>query len=170
MWGVRNASEQGTKSAVPEKWANWLHTRMWDPKRCGAGARNHKWPTSGRIGYVTLAVHRVPNTLEWAPKSEVAPNWADGLHNPWRMWDRQRLRAGAKINSLPQRGGLATSPLPSGGVPNSSERWTKSEVVTSGRITYVSLAFWKVCNTSHRRGKNKNCPTSGLIGYITPAV
>ena len=82
--GVPNSS-RGTKSALAHKWADWLHNpchlegpqrfgrgeklpaHMWadgfhNPylegghKRFRVGAHNHKGPTNGWIGYITLAV------------------------------------------------------------------------------------------------------------------
>ena len=80
--GVPNASEQGGKSAVAHKWANWLHNpyRLGGSPTLQSGGQNHKWPTSGRIGYITHTVCGGP----------------------------QRFRAGDKISSSPQVGGLAT--------------------------------------------------------------
>ena len=79
--------------------------------------QNHKWPTSGRIGYITPAVWGVPNALERGTKSEVAHKWADWLRHPCRMGVHQRFRAGDKIRGGPQVDGMATSPLPYGGSP-----------------------------------------------------
>ena len=81
------------------------------------GGENHKWPTNVRIGYITPAVWGVPNALERGTKPEVAHKWTDWLHHPCRMGGHQRFRAGDKIRSGPQVGGLATSPLPYGGSP-----------------------------------------------------
>ena len=74
-------------------------------------------------------------------KSEVAHNWAKWLPHPCRIGDPHRFRAGGKIRSGPQVGEMATSPLPYRGSPP----------LQSG-------------------GYNQKWPTSGQIGYLTPAV
>ena len=63
VMGVPNASKRGTKSEVAHKWADWLcHPRRlgWSPM-LWSGGQNQKWPTSGRINYVTPAVWGGPN-------------------------------------------------------------------------------------------------------------
>ena len=104
-------------------------------------AQNQKWPTSGQIGYLTPAVSGSPTASERGAKSEVAHKWANWLPHPCRIGEPHRLRAGGKIRSGPQVGKLATSPLPYRGAPPPQ----------SG-------------------GQNRKWPTSGQIGYLTPAV
>ena len=169
--GIPTASERGAKSEVAHKWANWLPhpCRIGDPRRFRArgkitsgpqvgkvatsplpyrgspllqsGGQNQKWPTSGQIGYLTPAVSGIPTAAERGAKSEVAHKWANGLPHPWRIGDPHRFRAGGKIRSGPQVGEMATSPLPYRGSPP----------LQSG-------------------GQNQKWPTSGQIGYLTPAV
>ena len=141
--GSPTASERGAKAEVAHKWANWLPhpCRIGDPHRCRAGGQNQKWPTSGQIGYLTPAVSGSPAAAERGAKSEVAHKWAKWLPHPCRIGDPHRLRAGGKIRSGPQVGKLATSPLPYRGAPP----------LQSG-------------------GQNQKWPTSGQIGYLTPAV
>ena len=74
-------------------------------------------------------------------KSEVAHKWAKWLPHPCRIGEPQRCRAGGRIRSGPQVGKVATSPLPYRGSPP----------LQSG-------------------GQNQKWPTSGQIGYLTPAV
>ena len=166
-----DASERGAKSEVAHKWANWLPhpCRIGEPHRLRAGGKirsgpqvgklatsplpyrgapppqsggqNQKWPTSGRIGYLTLAVSGSPTALERGAKSEVAHKWANWLPHPCRIGEPHRLRAGGKIRSGPHMGKLATSPLPYQGAP-----------------------------TPQSGGQNQKWPTSGQIGYLTPAV
>ena len=156
---------------MAHKWANWLPhpCRIGEPQRLRAGGKirsgpqvgklatsplpyrgapppqsggqNQKWPTSGRIGYLTLAVSGSPTALERGTKSEVAHKWANWLPHPCRIGEPHRLRAGGKIRSGPQVGKLATSPLPYQGAP-----------------------------TPQSGGQNQKWPTSGQIGYLTPAV
>ena len=169
--GIPTAAERGAKSEVAHKWANWLPhpCRIGDPHRCRAGGKirsgpqvgkvatsplphrgspplqsggqNQKWPTSGQIGYLTPAVSGIPTAAERGPKSEVAYKWANWLPHPCRIGDPHRCRAGDKIRSGPQVGKVATSPLPYRGSPP----------LQSG-------------------GQNQKWPTSGQIGYLTPAA
>ena len=106
-----------------------------------SGGQNQKWPTSGRSGYLTPAVSGSPTAAEQGAKSEVAHLWANWLPHPSRIGDALRFRAGGRIRSGPQVGKLATSPLPYRGAP----------ALQSG-------------------GQNQKWPTSGQIGYLTPAV
>ena len=194
------ASERGAKSEVAHKWAKWLPhpcrigephrfkaggqnqkwptsgenwiphpCRIGEPHRCRAvgkirsgpqvgklatsplpyrgapplqsGGQNQKWPTSGRNGYLTPAVSGSPTAAERGAKSEVAHKWAKWLPHPYRIGEPHRCRAGGKIRSGPQVGEMATSPLPYRGAPP----------LQSGR-------------------QNQKWPTSGQIGYLTPAV
>ena len=140
--GIPAASERGAKSEVAHKWANWLPhpCRIGDPHR-QRGGQNQKWPTSGQIGYLTPAVSGIPAASERGAKSEVAHKWANWLPHPCSIGDPRPTSAGGKIRSGPQVGKLATSPLPYRGSPP----------LQSG-------------------GQNQNWPTSGQIGYLTPAV
>ena len=106
-----------------------------------SGGQNQKWPTKGQTGYLTTAVSGIPTTAERGAKSEVAHKWARWLPHPCHIGDPHCFRAGGKIISGPQVGKLATSPLPYRGAPP----------LQSG-------------------GQNQKWPTSGQIGYLTPAV
>ena len=169
--GIPSASERGAKSEVAHKWANWLPhpCRIGEPHRCRVGGKirsgpqvgklatsplphrgapplqsggqNQKWPTSGQTGYLTPAVSGIPSAAERGAKSEVAHKWAKWLPQPCHIGDPLRFRAGDKIRSGPQVGKLATSPLPYRGDP-----------------------------PLHSVGQNQKWPTSGQIGYLTPAV
>ena len=198
--GSPTASERGAKSEVAHKWAKWLphpcrigephrfraggQNQKWptsgenwiphpcrtgEPHRCRAvgkirsgpqvgklatsplpyqgspplqsGGQNQKWPTSGQIGYLTPAVSGSPTAARRGAKSEVAHKWAKWLPHPCRIGEPHRCRAGGKIRSGPQVGEMATSPLPYRGAP-----------------------------TLQSGGQNQKWPTSGQIGYLTPAV
>ena len=80
-------------------------------------------------------------TLQSQGESEVAHKWATWLHNPCRLGDSQRFRAGSRMRSGPQVGNVATKPLPSRG-----SRTLQSTV------------------------QNQKLPTSGQGGYITPVA
>ena len=168
--GIPTASKRGAKSEVAHKWAKWLPhpCRIGEPHRCRVGGKirsgpqvgeratsplpyrvspplqsggqNQKWPTSGQIGYLTLAVSGIPTASKGGAKSEVAHKWANWLPHPCRIGDPHRFRAGSKIRSGPQVGERATSPLPYRGSP-----------------------------PLQSRGQNQKWPTCGPSGYITPA-
>ena len=55
---VPNTSTRGTKSEVAHKWTNWLHhpCRLGGSPTLQSGGQNQRWPTNGRIGYITHAV------------------------------------------------------------------------------------------------------------------
>ena len=105
-----SASERGTKSEVAHKWARWLHNPccLGDPLRFRAGGQNQKWPTCRQGGYITPAASGIPSARERGVESEVAHKWARWLHNPCRLGDRFRFRAGGKIKSGPLLGKVAT--------------------------------------------------------------
>ena len=105
------------------------------------GGQNQKWPTSGQIGYLTLAVSGIPAASERGAKSDVAHKWAKWLPHPCGIGDPHRFRAGGKIRIGPQVGKVATSALPYRGSPP----------LQSG-------------------GQNQKWPTSEQSGYLTPAV
>ena len=168
---IPTAADRGAKSEVAHKWAKWLPhpCRIGDPHRCRAGGKirsgpqvgklatsplpyrgspplqsggqNQNWPTSGQIGYLTPAVSGIPTAAERGAKSEVAHKWANWLPHPCRIGDPHRCIAGGKSRSGPQVGKVATSPLPYWGSPP----------LQGG-------------------GQDQKWPTSGQIGYLTPAV
>ena len=141
--GSPTAAERGAKSEVAHKWPKWLPhpCRIGQPHRCRAGGQNQKWPTSGQIGYLTLAVPGSPTVAERGAKSEAAHKRANWLPHPCRIGEPHRCRAGGEIRSGPQVCKLATSPLPYRG----------AAPLQSG-------------------GQNQKWPTSGQSGYLTPAV
>ena len=126
---IPSASERGAKSEVAHLWARWLRNpcRLGDPLRFRAGGKirsgplvgkvatsplppggspplqsggqNQKWPTCGQGGYVTPAAWGIPTASERGAKSEVAHLWARWLHNPCRLGDPHRFRAGGRIRS-----------------------------------------------------------------------
>ena len=105
-----------------------------------SGEQDHKCSTCGRIGYITLAVWGVPNTLERGTRSNVPRKRANGLHHPCRMGGPQHFRAGNKITSAPHVGGLAASPLPYGGSPTLRNGEQDQTCPAWGRIGYITLA------------------------------
>ena len=82
-----------------------------------SGGQNQKWPINGQGGYITLAASGIPIASKRGAKSEVAHKWARWLHQPCRLGDPHRFKAGGKIRSGPYMGKVATSPLPPRGSP-----------------------------------------------------
>ena len=105
-----------------------LPSRGYPPLQ--SGGQNQKWPTCGQSDYVTPAVSGIPTAAErGGGESEVAHLWAKWLRHPCRLGDPHRCRAGGGgIRSGPLVGKVATSPLPSPGIPTAAERGAKSEV------------------------------------------
>ena len=109
-WGIPTASEHGAESEVAHKWARWLHNPCppgGSPPLQSRG-QNQMWPTSGQGGYITSAAWGVPTASEQGAESEVAHKWARWLHNPCRLGDPHRFRAGGRIRSGPQVAKVAT--------------------------------------------------------------
>ena len=156
--GIPSASKRGTKSEVANLWARWLRNpcRLGDPLHLTTGGKirggplvgkvatqhlpppgspppqsggqNRKWPNCGQGGYITPAASGIPSATERGAKSEVAHLWARWLHQPCRLGDPLRFKAGDEIGSGPIVGKVATSPLPPRESPSASERGAKSEV------------------------------------------
>ena len=144
-----DASEREIKSKVAHTWADWLH------HPCGPGRRQHsergtnqKWPTSGWIGDITPAfwgsqtlhgggqnqkwptcvrIGYMPNASERGTKSEVAHKWADWLHHPYRLGLLNAYGRGQN-QKWPTCGMIGYITPAVRGVPNASQRGTKSKV------------------------------------------
>ena len=107
----------------------------------------------------------------------MAHKWVDWLHQPYRLKGPKRFIARDKNGSgpqvptfAPQVGRFATSPLPSGGVPNAAKWGTKTELAHN-------WADWlhHPCPLGgpHRftaGGQQQGWPTSEQIGYIISTV
>ena len=70
------------------------------------GQKQHKWPTSGRIGYMTPAIWGIPKPSQQGTTSTMAHKWADWLHNPCHLGGPQCFKEGDNINNGPQVDGL----------------------------------------------------------------
>ena len=142
-----------------------------------SGGQNQKWPTSGQSGYLTPAASGIPAAAERGAKSEVAHKWANWLPHPCRIGDPRRCRAGGKIRSGPQVGKLATSPLPYRGSPSlwsgDPRRFRAGGKIRSGpqvgKVATSPLPY-RGSPPLQSGGQNQKWPTSGQIGYLTPAV
>ena len=108
--GSTSTSERGPESEVAHKWARWLHNpcRLGELIRFRGGGLTQRWPTNGQGGYMTPAVPGSPSISEQRTRSEVTQKWARWLHNPCRLGEPLRFRAGARIRIGPQMGKLAT--------------------------------------------------------------
>ena len=128
---------------MAHKWADWLHSpcHLGGPQRFRAWRQNHKWPSSGQIGYITPTVWGSP-TLQSRGQNQQWPTSRQISHIIFAMWRvHLRFRVGGNISSGLEVGRLATSPLPFGGAP-----------------------------TLQSGGQNQQWPTKRQIGYITPAM
>ena len=93
-----------------------------------SGGQNQKWPTSGPGGYITPAACGIPNASERGKESEVAHKWARWLHNPCRLWDPHRFRAGGQNLKWPTSGPGGYITPAACGIPTASQRGAESEV------------------------------------------
>ena len=98
-----------------------------------------------------------------------AHNWADWLRHLCDLRGPQHFKVADKIRSGPQKGGLATAPLPSRRSPTLQCGGQNQQWPTKGWIGSGTLAVWGVPNAS-KRGQNQKRPRSGQIGYVTIAI
>ena len=110
---IPTISKRGAKSEVAHTWARWLHhpCRLGNPHRFKApprgspplqgGGQNQKRPINGQGGYITPAASGIPTASKRGAKSEVAHKWARWLHQPCRLGDPRRFKAGGQIRSGP---------------------------------------------------------------------
>ena len=156
--GIRTASERGAKSEVAHKWSKWLPhpCRIRDPHRFRAGGKigsgpqvgkvatsplpyrgsaplqsggqNQKWPTSGQSGYRTPAVSGIPTASERGAKSESGPQVGKVATSPLPYRGSPPLQSGGQNQKWPTSGrnGYLTPAV--SGIPTASERGAKSEV------------------------------------------
>ena len=111
-----------------------LPSRGSPPLHSGGGG-DHKWPTCGQSGYVTLAVSEIPTTAE----------------------------RGGEIRSGPLVGKVATSPLPSRGSPPLHSRGGNQKWPTSGQSGYVTPAVSGSPTTSEPGGEIRSGPQVGKV-------
>ena len=197
--GFPTASERGAKSEVAHKRelaTSPLPYRGSPPLQ--SGGQNQKWPTKGKIGYLTPAVSGDSRRFRAGEKSEVAHKGANWLPHPCRIGDPHRCRAGGKIRSHPQEGKIGYLTHAVSGIPTPSERGAKSEVAhksenwlphpcrigdphclrAGGKIRSGPQVGELATSPLPSRGspplqsggQNQKSPTSRQIGYLTPAV
>ena len=70
--------------------------------------QNQKWPTNGRLGYLTPAIRQIYTASEWGAKSTLAHKCGNGYVTATVKRGLQHFRAGNKIRIGPQRGRFAT--------------------------------------------------------------
>ena len=75
-----------------------------------SGGQNQQWPINGQGGYVTPTASGIPSASERGAKLEVAHKWARWLHDPCRLGDPHRLRAGGKIGNVQKRAAMQRHP------------------------------------------------------------
>ena len=126
----------------------------WGSPTLQSGGQNQQWPTSGQIGYISLAVLGVPKASKRGTTSALAHKWRDWLHHPCHLGGPQRFKAGDKFSNGPQVGTLATSPMPSGGSPTLQSGGQNQQWPTSAQIGYISLAVLGVPKASKRGTKS----------------
>ena len=110
------------------------------------------------------AVSGSPTASERGAKSEVAHKWANWLPHPCRIGEPHRFRAGGKIRSGPQVGKLATSPLPYRGAPPPQSGEQNQKWPTSGQIGYLTPAVSGSPTASERGAKSEVVPKRGRRG------
>ena len=198
--GSPTALERGAKSEVAHKWANWLlhPCRIAEPRRLRAGGKirsgpqvgklatsplpyrrapppqsggqNQKWPTSGRIGYVTSAVSGSPGASERGAESEVAHKWANWLPHPLPYRGAPKLQSGGQNQKWPTSGRVGYLTHAVSGSPTALERGAESEVAHKWANWLTSPLPYRRASTPQSGGQNQKWPTSGRIGYLTLAV
>ena len=77
------------------------------------------------------------------------------LHNPCRVGDPHRFRAGGTIVSGPQPDQVATSPLPPEGSPPLCSGGHNQRLPTSGPGGYITPAAWAVPTASERGAQSE---------------
>ena len=95
------------------------------------------------------------NTLELGTKSEIAHKWAHRKHRPDCLGGPKRCKAGGKIRSGPQMGGLATSSLPLGGSRMLESAGQNQSWPLNGQIGYIVPTGWGFPNASKQGTKSK---------------
>ena len=143
----------------------------WACQPLRSGGQNHRCPTSGPARYVTPAAWGVPTASRQGAESEVAHKWARWLHNACRLAGPDRLEAGGTIRSGPQTARWLHNPCRLGG---------PRRLRAGGRIRgRPQVGGWlhNLCHAGgpHRfraggGGGGQRWPTSGPVGYITPAA
>ena len=135
-----------------------------------SGGQNQKWPTSGRIGYLTPAVSGIPTASERGIKSEAAHKWAMWLPHPCRIGDPHRFSAGGQNQKWPTSGQCGYLTPAVSGIPTASERGIKSEAAHKWANRLPHPCRFGDPHRFSAGGQNQKWPTSGQCGYLTPAV
>ena len=128
-----------------------------------SGGQNQKWPINGQGGYITPAASGIPSASKRGAKSEVAHKWARWLHNPCRLGDPHRFKAGGKLRSGPQMGKVATSPLPPRGSPPLQSGGQNQKWPINGQGGYITPAASGIPTASERVGQNQKWPQMGKV-------
>ena len=128
----RGSPNKGTKSKVAHKWAEVLH-HPCVPGGPQTRRHSHRWPTSGRSCYITLAFSGFPNQ---GHKVNGGPQVGGSATSPLRSRGSPNKKTKSKVAY--KWGEVVHHPCVLG-VPQTwgqSQRWP-----TSGRKCYISPAF-----------------------------
>ena len=198
--GSPTAAERGAKSEVAHKWAKWLPhpCRIGEPHHCRAGGKIRSGPQVGKLATSPLPYRGAPPLQSGKQNQKWPTSGRSGYLTPCRIGEPHHCRAGGKIRSGPQVGKVATSALPYRGAPPLQSGGQNQKWPTSGRSGYVTPCrigephrcraggkirsgpqVGKVATSPlpyrgapplQSGGQNQKWPTSGQIGYLTPAV
>ena len=81
--------------------------------------------------------------------------WTRWLHNPYRLGEPLRFRAGDKIRSGPLVGKVATKPLLPGGSPPLQSKRQNQKWPLCGQGGYITLAAWGIPSASKRGAESE---------------
>ena len=166
--GVPNTSEWNLESSHVHKWAEWLRHPYY-PQRLIVGHQINNGPLLGGFAIINPVLKCVPNTLE-AEKETSRGSPMGGLPmSTCRLRGAQRFKGKDKISSGPQVSRLTSSPQNST-IPGRLRAGDKISNAPQGRGSATAPLPLRVSTTQQRGEQNKQWPTSGWIGAVTPAV
>ena len=135
-----------------------------------SGGQNQNWPTSGQSGYLTPAVLGIPTAAERGAKSEVAHKWANWLPHPLPYRGSPPLQSGGQNQKWPTSGQIGYLTPAVLGIPTACTAWGKIRSGPQvGKLATSPLPY-RGSPPVQSGGQNQKWPTSGQIGYLTPAV
>ena len=145
-----------------------LPSRGSPPLQSGGGIRSG--PLVGKVARSALPSRGSPPLHSGGAKSEVAHLWAKWLRHPCRLGDPHHCTAGAGNQKWPTCGlsGYVTPAV--SGIPTTAERGGKSEVAHLWAKWLHHPCRLGDAHHCTAGGQNQKWPTSGLSGYVTPAV
>ena len=170
----------GYKSAVAHKWPDGLHQpcrprvtmsskrgRISNSPQVGGWATNHcrlGVPKGLEAGEISSG----PQVAGLATPPLPPHKWVDRLCHPYRVCGSPTPRSAEQNQQWPSSGRIGHEPLPSGG---SHRLESGGESVVAHKWPdglHHPCRLW--VPTASEQGLNQQRPTSGQIGYTTPAV